>query len=149
VQQHRRIDAFTDSHPIFRQSVARVTPEFRRYGGILVDIFYDHFLSRQWHVLSATSLSDFTGGIYASFETHRCEIPPEAHVPLERMKAENWLCAYGDFDGVSTTLGRIASRLRRPVPLANAISVLESDYAGFHDDFAAFFPELVSHVREK
>jgi len=43
IKQHRRIDAFTDSHAIFRRSISRVGPEFRRYGGILVDIFLRSF----------------------------------------------------------------------------------------------------------
>jgi len=147
VQQHRRIDAFTDSHAIFRRSVARVKPEFRRFGGILIDIFYDHFLSRDWPNLSPIPLPAFVDEVYASFEIHQHEIPTEAYAHLERMKSANWLCAYGDLSGVSITLGRIGLRLRRPVPLANAISALEDDYADFQDDFAAFFPLLRSHVR--
>jgi len=147
IKQHRRIDAFTDSHAIFRRSIARVGPEFRRYGGILVDIFYDHFLTREWATLSAVPLAPFTDEVYASFETHRHEIPPEAYGHLERMKSGNWLCAYGDLEGVALTLRRISQRLRKPVPLADAVSVFESDYAGFQADFAAFFPELISHVR--
>jgi acyl carrier protein phosphodiesterase len=63
------------------------------------------------------------------------------------MKSGNWLCAYGDLAGVALTLQRISGRFRRPVPLADAVSVLENDYAGFRDDFAAFFPEMRSHVR--
>jgi acyl carrier protein phosphodiesterase len=147
VHQHRRIDAFTDSHPIVRRSIVRVGPEFRRFGGIFVDIFYDHFLSREWATLSNTSLTDFPNEIYASFERHRREIPAEAYVALEKMKSENWLCSYGDFHGVATTLGRIGLRLRRPTPLAEGAAILEADYAGFHSDFREFFPELMSHVR--
>jgi hypothetical protein len=48
IAQHRRIDAYTDAHPVFRRSVQRFAPPFRRYGGVLVDIFYDHFLARDW-----------------------------------------------------------------------------------------------------
>jgi acyl carrier protein phosphodiesterase len=147
VRQHRQIDAFTDSHSIFRRSVGRVHPKFRRFGGVLVDIFYDHFLSKEWASFSVMPLPVFTGEFYESFESHRDEIPPEAYVHLERMKSGNWLCSYGDLDGVSITLGRIGKRLRKPVALEQAISVLETDYAGFHADFAAFFPELLSHVR--
>jgi acyl carrier protein phosphodiesterase len=147
VRQHRRIDAFTDSHAIVRQSVRRVGPEFRRFGGVLVDIFYDHFLTREWPGLSTTPLTDFAAEFYASFETHRDDIPPEALVHLEHMKSANWLCAYGDLGGVELTLGRMSQRLRRPVPLANAVAVLANDYAGFESDFAAFFPELTAHVR--
>ena len=43
MEQHRLIDAFTDSHPVVRRSIARVGPEFRRFGGIFVDIYFDHF----------------------------------------------------------------------------------------------------------
>jgi acyl carrier protein phosphodiesterase len=147
IAQHRRIDAFTDSHAIFRRSISRVGPEFRRYGGILVDIFYDHFLTQEWPVLCAVPLEQFTDEVYASFERHRHEIPTEAYGHLERMKSANWLCAYGDLGGVALTLRRISERLRKPVPLANAVPIFESDYAGFRDDFAAFFPELTAHVR--
>src|ERR1044072_6401080 len=131
VQQHRRIDAFTDSHPIVRRSIARVGPEFRRFGGIFVDIFYDHFLSREWPTLSDVSLPIFTNEIYASFEKHRHEIPHEAILPLQKMKSENWLCSYGDLHGVATTLGRIGLRLRRPTKLAEGAAILEAVYAGF------------------
>jgi acyl carrier protein phosphodiesterase len=147
MEQHRRIDAFTDSHAIFRRSVARVGPEFRRYGGILVDIFYDHFLTREWPALCDVPLEQFTGEVYASFETYRHEIPPEAFWHLERMKSANWLCSYGDLEGVRLTLRRLSERLRKPVPLANAVVALEADYAGFHADFTAFFPELISMCR--
>jgi acyl carrier protein phosphodiesterase len=147
VHQHRKIDAFTDSHPIVRRSITRVGPEFRRFGGIFVDIFYDHFLSREWPTLSSTSLPAFTSEVYASFESHRREIPAEAYLHLKRMKTENWLCAYGDLHGVATTLGRIGLRLRKPTPLAEGAVILEADYAGFHGDFTEFFPELMGHVR--
>ena len=147
VHQHRRIDAFTDSHPIVRRSVARVGPKFRRFGGIFVDIFYDHFLSREWPSFSATPLPVFTHEVYACFANHRHEIPAEAYAHLEQMKAENWLSTYGDLHGVAMILGRIGLRLRRPMPLAEGAAILEADYDGFAADFRAFFPELMSHVR--
>jgi len=105
------------------------------------------FLSREWAALSSVPLTDFTGEIYESFESHRREIPAEAYGALEKMKAENWLCSYGDFHGVATTLGRIGLRLRRPTPLAQGAEILEADYAGFHADFQEFFPELMVQVR--
>jgi acyl carrier protein phosphodiesterase len=124
-----------------------VGPEFRRFGGIFVDIFYDHFLSREWPSFSATPLPVFTHEVYACFARHRHEIPAEAYLHLERMKAENWLSTYGDLHGVVTTLGRIGLRLRRPMSLVEGAAILEADYAGFAADFRAFFPELMSHVR--
>ena len=34
ILQHRRIDSFTDAHPLVKQSKQRINPEFRRYAGI-------------------------------------------------------------------------------------------------------------------
>jgi acyl carrier protein phosphodiesterase len=145
--QHRRIDAFTDRHPVVRRSISRVTPDFRRFGGILVDVFYDHFLARDWENYSSTPLQEFTAEIYDSFDRCRPEIPPEALVHLKHMRESDWLCAYREIDGILTALERLGLRFRRPVPLGNAISVLRDNYDELHADFSAFFPELMSHLR--
>ena len=50
IRLHRKIDAYTDTHPLFRQSKQRLRQPYYRYGGILIDIFYDHFLARRWDV---------------------------------------------------------------------------------------------------
>lgn len=146
VQQHRQIDSFADRHAIVRQSIRRVPENFRRFGGILVDMFYDHFLSRDWPKFSITPLPVFVDEIHASFARHRNEVPPEACVHLDRIRAGNLLCSYGELSGLSTALKRIGLRLRRPAPLSEAVSVLEGDYAGFHADFHSFFPEIISHL---
>ena len=44
VRQHQRIDAFTDTHPVVRRSRARIGGDYGHARGILVDVFYDHFL---------------------------------------------------------------------------------------------------------
>ena len=146
IAQHRRIDAFTDRNPIFRQSIARIEAPYRRYGGILVDVFYDHFLARDWSSFSSQPLTAFVAEVYASFEPLRAEIPPHAYYRLEQMKAGNWLGSYGDLTGISVTLTRMAARFSRPTPIAHAGTVLEENYQSFRSDFVAFFPELVVHV---
>jgi acyl carrier protein phosphodiesterase len=146
VRQHRRIDAFTDTHPIVRRSISRVRPDFRRFGGILVDIFYDHFLAREWLSFSPTPLEIFIAEFYASFDACRSEIPSEAMVHLERIQQMNWLYSYREVSGIRTALDRLGLRLRRPVPLGEAISVLQENYDALYKDFCVFFPELISHL---
>lgn len=146
VRQHHRIDTFTDTHAIVRRSILRVDAPFRRYAGILVDMFYDHFLAREWSAWSPVPLEEFAAEIYASFEAHAADLPPEVCERLVQMKAGNWLCTYGDLPSLARTLGRIGRRFRQPVPLADAIVVLDRNYEGFRGDFHAFFPELQAHV---
>src|SRR6187549_190225 len=51
ITQHRRIDAFVDAHPLVRRSRERLDAPFRRFAGVLVDVYYDHFLARDWAAL--------------------------------------------------------------------------------------------------
>ena len=146
IQRHHQIDAYTDSHAIFRRSVRRFSPPFRRFGGIITDVFYDHFLARDWQSYSDTPLPEFVAAFYASFEPLRADIPPEAYARLQQMQQGDWLCSYHEVSGVARALQGISSRLRRPFDLVPSISVLEHDYDSLRTDFNAFFPELIAHV---
>ncbi len=146
VARHRRIDAFTDTHPLVKQSIGRFAGPFRRYAGILTDVFYDHFLAKEWAVFSPQPLPEFAAEVYASFTTHRADIPVEAQAALENMRENNWLCSYLTSEGLAAALARIGTRFRRPVELAGAMPAFELHYDALRSDFAAFFPELVSHM---
>ncbi|MES2573174.1 MAG: ACP phosphodiesterase [Verrucomicrobiota bacterium] len=147
IRRHQRIDAYTDAHALFRLSVQRINPPYRRFGGILIDVFYDHFLARDWHSFSDVPLPRFADEVYASFTARYSDIPPDARQPLQRMQAENWLYSYHEIEGIAAALSRISSRFRRPFDLAPSLLLLERDYELFHSDFSAFFPQLSTYVR--
>lgn len=146
IRRHRQIDAFTDAHPIFRQSVHRLGPPFRRYGGVLIDIFYDHILAREWESFAPIPLPEFAADVYASFDRHWSDIPVDAHHRLRLMRETDWLCTYREITGITEALTRIGERLRRPVDLAASVTLLERDYDLFRSDFRQFFPQLIAHV---
>ena len=56
---HRDIDTFTDMHLITRRSKQMVAAKYSKYAGIIIDIFYDHFLASLWDDYSNLPLSDF------------------------------------------------------------------------------------------
>lgn len=143
---HRRIDAFTDQHPVVRGSVRRFTPAYRRVAPVLVDVFYDHFLSADWGQHSRQSLETFVAEIYESFAAHQSQLPESLWPPLQRMRAENWLGCYRDFDGLRQTLTRMERRFRRRVDLVGGVAELERNYSELRADFREFFPELRAKV---
>ena len=143
---HRRIDAFTDAHPIFRRSVARFPAPFRRFGGVITDVFYDHFLATGWEQFSARPLEDFAQEIHASFDGHLAGLPPEACWKLESIRAGRLLTSYRSREGVREALERIGHRLRRPFDLGAAAALLETHSIEFRGDFAEFFPQLQRFV---
>ena len=68
---HRKIDTFTDAHPIFRQSKHRLVPTYNHYAGVLVDIYYDYFLAKHWKEYSTISLEQYAQRFYNSLQKHQ------------------------------------------------------------------------------
>jgi len=143
---HRRIDAFTDSHPLVRRSVRRLLPPYRRFAPVVMDVFYDHFLSKAWPDYSRQPLEEFLNEVHDSLATHYDSLPPAIQECLQRMRAENWLGSYVDIPGVRLTLQRISRRFRRQVALDEAVTELEQHYQALADDFEEFFPQLRAYV---
>ncbi|MBI2312778.1 MAG: DUF479 domain-containing protein [Betaproteobacteria bacterium] len=142
VQLHRRIDSFADGHDAFRQSRARVSPERRRVSGIMIDLFYDHFLARHWERYSAQPLEEFAAEIYALMAAHAGLMPPRLAEMFPLMRKYDWLSSYRSVEAVGRALDRIAvRRLTRPNTLAGSAAELEARYREFEDDFLAFFPD--------
>jgi acyl carrier protein phosphodiesterase len=142
---HLFIDAFTDAHPIFLRSRARISPKNRRFGSILIDIFYDHFLSAQWCNYSSVPLDGFVTEVYASFlgyTQHKHSDVPQARDFVQHMVAGDWLREYVTVDGVARTLARVSRRLSRPNLLVPMLDELKANYDDLRDDFAAFYPTL-------
>ncbi len=146
IRCHRRIDLFTDSHPRVQSCVRRFPPPYRRFGGILTDVYFDYFLARDWAAYSILPLSVFISEIYRDIETCSTAIPAEANRPLQRMRKENWLGCYHRISGVADILGRIGRRFRRPFDLAASLPIFQEHEPAFLKDFQIFFPELMAHV---
>ena len=143
IELHRKIDAFTDRHPHVRRSVSRVSSARRRYAGIMIDLFYDHFLANTWHEYHQQHLSNFANDVYRLLEAHSSRFPQRLQRMLPYMIQENWLCEYADTDTVSSALNRISRRFPRNNPLMGAVDELLGDYAAFEQDFKLFMPEVI------
>jgi acyl carrier protein phosphodiesterase len=150
VQFHQAIDAFTDSHPVVQRSRARIAGEHRRFAGILVDVFYDHFLALDWERYSAESLDVFTARLYADLRAHPLRLPAEVQAVADRMLDEDFLGSYRRIEGIEAALRRVSLRLEarvgRAFGLEKAVSELQANFQGLGSDFAEFFPLLQAHV---
>lgn len=145
VALHRAIDSFADRHPAFIRSRARVSAARRRVGGVLVDIFYDHVLARDWTEFGRGRLDDYTQGLYAAVPPHAAALPDKAREVVELMRTNDWLGSYCDINAVGRVIDRMAiHRLRRANPLAGGVEEFLADSGGFADDFRAFFPDALA-----
>jgi acyl carrier protein phosphodiesterase len=150
VRAHEAIDRFTDAHAIVRGSRARIAG-YRLMKGILVDIFYDHFLAANWSQISTEPLEQFTARTYADIRGYAARLPPQVQIAISRLVEEDWLTSYRTVDGIETALRRLSMRLSarrgREFALELAVSELVRNFDGLGKDFAEFFPLLRKSAR--
>jgi acyl carrier protein phosphodiesterase len=144
---HRRIDTYTDAHDVVRQSRRRVSPARRRFAGVLVDVFYDHFLAGHWDEYSDVPLERFTAHIYAVLRAHHALLPERLQHIAAHMAAADWLASYRYVDATGLALDRMGQRLKRGNALLRSAEELLTHYAAFEADFRSFFPDVVRFAR--
>lgn len=133
VALHRAIDSHAETHPAFQRSRQRMSAGRRRYAGVLVDIFYDHLLARDW--AEEAPLAAACGVIYGHIEARLGDLPESARPALTLMACEDWLASYAGIEGIADVLGRMSRRARQPNPLAGGEEEFLRDAAGFEADF--------------
>jgi len=145
---HRAIDAFTDSHPVFIQSKNRLAPNYRKYAGVIADMFYDHFLSAYWKDYSQEKIESFTSRMYRIVMKRYFILPLKTQRILPFMAKDNWLKGYGTTEGMARALNGMAKRTPFESGMENAVTDLKKDYNLYKLEFETFFPDVVTYSRE-
>lgn len=146
---HRQIDTYTDAHKIHKRSSKRLHKNHGHYSRVIVDIFYDHFLAKNWKNYSDVSLKVYTENFY-SLVTDEFEILPEGvQRMMPYMIADNWLLNYAKIQGIGRVLNGMNRRTGNKSKMQFAVVDLEEHYSAFESEFTAFFEELIIFSRQK
>lgn len=146
---HRAIDTFTDAHPIFRKSKHRLHEAYGHYSGVIMDIFYDHFLAKNWTSYSDEKLEDYAERFYQSLRDNYDWLNPKTQAMMPSMIGRNWLASYATVEGIGMILFQMDHRTKNRVSMQNAVKELEQYYTEFESEFTTFFEELRAHVQQK
>ncbi|MDI6525283.1 ACP phosphodiesterase [Pseudomonas otitidis] len=141
IRLHRRIDLFTDTHPLVRDARALFPAARRRVSGILLDLFFDHCLARDWTDYAEVPLPTFTGQVYRVL-ADQAALPGALARIAPRMAEQDWLGSYREFDTLAAVVGGMSRRLSRPELLAGGFDELAERYQPLSDHFRRFYPEL-------
>jgi acyl carrier protein phosphodiesterase len=145
---HRGVDTYTDAHALVARSRTRIGASRRRYAGILVDLFYDHYLARYWSEYAAMPLDQFTASVYARLLERPHLLPERLRSIAPHMARTDWLGSYRDTAAVGVALDRIGTRLKRGNALLGSVEELLANYAGLETDFREFFPDVMRFSQE-
>jgi acyl carrier protein phosphodiesterase len=148
IQLHRAIDEFTDSHPIVTVSKNRLRPKYRHYSGVIVDVFYDHFLARNWDTYHTELLPDFADKTYGVIQSYDPILPKEVKFMMPYMIKGNWLVNYARTEGIHRALSGMARRTPYESKMEQSVEDLKKNYAEFSQEFATFFPTLKQFATE-
>jgi acyl carrier protein phosphodiesterase len=143
---HRYIDRLTQNNEIFQISRRRLDCRFRFARSILVDVFYDHFLARQWGEYSSQPLADFSQDVYHGLQKCFDILSPALQKQLPRMVEFDWLTSYQRTDVVQRVLIRLEERLQHKIPLAEGFDQLEVWRNELESDFTAFMNDAIAKV---
>lgn len=146
---HRSIDTFTDAHPVFRQSTKRLHANYHHYSGIIVDIFYDHFLAKNWSTYSDEKLEDYSERFYQSLRDNHDLLTLKTQKMLPYMIDHNWLLSYQTIENIENVLARMDTRMKYDSNMRFSVAELKTFYVEFESEFTAFFKELIVHSNLK
>lgn len=142
IRLHRAIDVHTDAHPEVVQARALLPSPYRRYAGILLDMWFDHLLARDFARWSDQPLADFSSDVRGLLHRHDALLPPALRRFRDYMDARDLPAAYADRGVLGDALAGIGQRLSRANPLDSAMPVLVDHEAALQQHFDAFFPQL-------
>jgi len=143
ISLHRGIDSFASHNRNFLRSKRRLDKSFGLYRGVLVDLFYDHFLAAHWEDYADVPLSLFLSETWRVLCKHKEFLPPRLQRMMPSMFME-WLPSYRNIGGIAVALRRMSCfRLRRANRLSEGAEELSKHYRELYGDFRTFFPELL------
>jgi acyl carrier protein phosphodiesterase len=143
---HRSVDVYTDAHPEVAAARARFEPPYRRYAGILLDMWFDHLLARDWARYGDGSLHAFSQHVQALLVQREAEVPQRMHSFVRYLHAHDLPERYREREAMADALHGLSMRLSRANPLGDSLPLLEALAAPLEAHFAAFFPDLRAHA---
>lgn len=147
VHLHRTIDSFTDTHPEVRKGTARLRVKHGKYAPVVIDVFYDYILSKEWQHYGPKPLRQFTRDMYEVLDRHRKIMPASLSERVQLMIQDDWLMNYGTLEGMAHTFRRLQRRVSQPVFLTGIIDTLQQEQEELTAEFHRFFPDLIQEVQ--
>jgi acyl carrier protein phosphodiesterase len=143
---HRNIDSFTDRHPVVQRSKIPFTRKYHKYAGVVVDILYDHFLTREWNLYSTRPLESVTYQFYRAMVNNYEILPAKVRDRMPFFIINNWIESYRSINGLRKVFNTLSRRTSLPLETRYAIKTLKKNYYSLGDDFMEFFPQLIDYV---
>ena len=147
IREHRRIDAFTDSHPEVAGFRRVIAADHGHYSRVIGDIFLDHFLAREWAAFSSETLESFLQRTWSRLDVLIDRMPGHLRIVYPMMRDGEWLPSYASIDGIWTALFHLSRRFSRQPRLEFATHLLIDSREVLQERFHHFMPEVIDFAK--
>lgn len=149
IMLHRKIDTFTDRHELVKESMSLIRNDYGKFSGIIVDIYYDHFLAASWHEYSNIGLHDYTQKVYGVLKRNFFILPARSQRILPFMISQNWLNGYANTDELKKVFYGMDRRTSNISGMRKAVDQLLANYEELEKHFKEFYPQLQLYVENE
>ncbi len=147
IRLHRAVDIYTDAHTVVRELRGTFVAPYRRFAGIILDIWFDHLLARDFARYGDEPVDAFSDRLIALLDAHAAELPESMHGFVAYMKRGGLPAGYAERAKIARAYAGVASRFARANPIANALEAIDANADVIADGFARFFPQLQAYAR--
>lgn len=142
IQMHRQIDTFTDNHDVFKKSKRVFYNGFEKYSGILVDIYFDHFLATNFNEYSNKPLELFSNHVYTIYQNNSHHLPDSSNQFLGYVLKNNIYHAYSKIEGIEKVLFHLSHRINHGKMLNESIRIFNEQKPELEENFSIFFNDI-------
>ncbi len=146
IENHRFVDRYTDQHVEVKRLKGLISPQRRRFAGIMIDMVFDHFLIMHWTRFSNVCFHQSCANYYVDLEKGKHLMPERMLRVTSRVIEHDWFASYAELEGIGFALDRIAERIRFEHEFAGSVSELMMHKREIEEGFLHFFPELIKAV---
>ena len=146
IMLHRKIDQFTDQHPVTKISRSHIIQYYRKYSGIVIDILYDYLLASNWESYCDVPLPHYVNNVFQILKKNYEIFPQGIKNWFPNFLRNNWLMSYSTLGGIEIILHRMSSRTSLPEYTDQAIEIFDEKMPQLMREFNQFFPDIRSFV---
>lgn len=114
-----------------------------------MDIFYDHFLAKNWANYHSQPLIDYTLAFYKALEDNYDILTEKTKGLMPYMVQYNWLASYATVEGIGHILSQMDNRTKNRSGMRTSTDELVQFYNEYETEFTAFFEDIQAFVKEK
>ena len=146
IDLHRKIDTFTDSHPIVSESLQLIYPTQGKYAPVVLDILWDYFLSHNWKHFSGEEIPHFTRNVYAILEKNYGRLQPKIVERVQKMIEADWLQSCITKERLRGTFTHLHKRTKFKSNFDKVDEILVEHEEKLNAYFMKLFPAMISYV---